>query len=83
MGTKQSSGVVVTSASGLSRRDLLMALGFGAGAAVVVGGCVVPAPGPTPPSPPPGTPETGLFPDGVAAGDPLPGASTIWTRVLA
>jgi len=83
MGTRQPNGLVVTSGSGLSRRDLLMALGFGAGAAVAVGGCVVPAPGPTPPSPPPGTHETGLFPDGVAAGDPLPGASTIWTRVLA
>ncbi len=67
----------------LTRRELLTALGFGAGAAVVVGGCVVPAPAPLPPGPPPGAPDSGAFPDGVAAGDPMPGASTVWTRVLA
>jgi len=35
-----------------------------------------------PPTPPLGAPEPGGFPDGVASGDPRPGASTIWTRVL-
>ena len=68
---------------GMSRRELIAALGLGAGAAVVVGACTVPAPTFDPPAPPPGAPEPGAFPDGVAAGDPLPGGSTIWTRVLA
>lgn len=72
----------VAAGRGITRRDLLAALGFASGAAVVVGGCVVPAPAPTPPGPPPGIPEPGVFPDGVASGDPLPGGSTIWTRVL-
>jgi alkaline phosphatase D len=65
----------------MTRRELLGALGFGLGGAVVLNGCVIPSPGPTPPLPPPGAPDPGPFPDGVAAGDPLPGASTIWTRV--
>jgi alkaline phosphatase D len=67
--------------SGMTRRELLVGLGFGMGGAVVLNGCVVPAPGPTPPVPPPGAPDPGPFPDGVASGDPRPGASTIWTRL--
>lgn len=79
------SGIRVDQADsrGMSRRDLLTALGFGAGATVVLGACSVPAPAFDPPTPPPGAPEPGAFPDGVAAGDPMPGGSTIWTRVLA
>ena len=72
---------VAADGGGISRRDLLTALGFGAGALVVLDGCVVPAPAATPPTPPPGQPDPSPFPDGVAAGDPVPDGSIIWTRV--
>lgn len=63
----------------MSRRQMLAALGFGAGA-VVVAGCTVNPP-PDRPRPTPGAPATGPFPDGVKAGDPAPDGTLIWTRV--
>ena len=73
---------MVAGGRGVSRREFLAALGLGAGAAVVLSGCVVDAPSTFPP-PPAGAPDGGPFPDGVMAGDPLPDGSTIWTRVAA
>ena len=67
----------------LSRRELLVVLGFGSAAAVVINGCTVPAPGTTPPTPPAGVPDPAPFLDGVKAGDPLPDRSVIWTRLQA
>ena len=67
----------------LSRRELLVALGFGSAAAVVINGCTVPAPGTTPPTPPAGVPDPAPFLDGVKAGDPLPDRGVIWTRLQA
>lgn len=65
----------------MTRRELLTALGFGVGAAVVVDGCAFPPPEPDPPKPPPGVPDPLPFPDGVMAGDPATGGAVIWTRV--
>ncbi len=67
----------------MTRRELLSALGFGVGSAVVVGACTVPAPPPEPKLPPPGVPDPLPFTDGVIAGDPAPDGSVLWTRVTA
>ena len=68
---------------GMTRREMLVGLGFGVGAAVVVSGCVVPTPAPTPRLPPPGVADPDPFVHGVMAGDPAPDGAVIWTRVLA
>ncbi len=65
----------------MTRREMLLGLGFGVGAAVVVSGCTVPTPS-EPRLPPPGVPDDGPFPDGVLAGDPASDGTTLWTRVL-
>jgi alkaline phosphatase D len=72
---------VTASGRGMSRRELLGALGFGAGAVVLLNGCAVPAPAPEPPKPPPGVPDPAPFLDGVMAGDPRPDGTVLWTRV--
>jgi alkaline phosphatase D len=66
---------------GLSRRELLGALGFGAGSVVLLNGCVMPAPADDPPRPPAGVPDPVPFVDGVMAGDPRPDGTAIWTRL--
>lgn len=66
---------------GMSRRELLGALGFGAGAVVLLNGCTVPSPSPDPPKPPPGVPDPAPFLDGVMAGDPQPDGTVLWTRI--
>lgn len=70
---------MVAGGRGVSRRELLAALGLGTGAVVVLGGCAVASPPPFP-SPPPGGPDDGPFPDGVMAGEPAPSGAVIWTR---
>ena len=65
----------------MTRREMLAGLGLGVGATIVLGACTVPSPGAAPPKPPPGVPDPAPFGEGVMAGDPMPGASTIWTRV--
>ena len=80
MGARRGEELVVVERRGLSRRDFLAALGFVAGAVVVLDGCVVPTPALFP-APPSGAADPGPFPDGVKAGDPLPDGSVIWTRV--
>ena len=72
---------VVADGRGMTRRELLAGLGLGVGATVVLGACAVPSPGAAPPRPPAGVPDPAPFAEGVMSGDPLPGASTIWTRV--
>jgi alkaline phosphatase D len=72
---------VVADGRGMTRRELLAGLGLGVGATVVLGACTMPSPGAAPPTPPPGVPDPAPFGEGVMAGDPMPGASTIWTRV--
>lgn len=67
---------------GMTRRELLAGLGFGAGV-VALGACTVPTPSPEPQLPPPGVPDPLPFPDGVIAGDPAPDGSVIWTRIAA
>ncbi len=71
------------SGGGMTRRELLAALGFGGlgVGAVVLGGCTIPPPAPEPPKPPPGRHDPDPFPDGVMAGDPAPDGTVIWTRV--
>lgn len=64
----------------MTRREAMAALGLGGGV-LLLGACVVPAPGAEPLLPPAGEPEPGGFPDGVAAGDPAPDGAPIWTRV--
>lgn len=80
-GRKGAGPSVVADGRGMTRRELLAGLGLGVGATVVLGACSVPAPSASPPKPPPGVPDPAPFAEGVMAGDPMPGASTIWTRV--
>lgn len=81
MAERASGQHVAASGRGMTRRELLGALGFGVGATVVLGGCVVPPPDPDPPRPPEGVPDPLPFTDGVMAGDPAPDGSVIWTRI--
>ena len=71
---------VVADGRGISRRDLLKALGIGVPGAIVLAGCT---PTPVASFPPPNhsSPDPVPFVDGVIAGDPLPDGSVIWTRV--
>ncbi|MGB6058343.1 MAG: alkaline phosphatase D family protein [Microthrixaceae bacterium] len=73
--------VVAGDSRGMSRRELFAALAV-AGAVPLVASACAPGPGAAPTPPPPGSPEAGIFPDGVKAGDPAPDGAVIWTRVL-
>ena len=71
---------IVATGRGMSRRDLLKALGIGIPGAIVLAGCT-PTVAPTFPSPNHSVADPAPFIDGVIAGDPLPDGSVIWTRV--
>lgn len=70
----------VTSSAGMTRRQLLLALGVTAGGAIVLDGCTMPPPPERTPVPPP-FPDPRPFGEGVASGDPRHDGATIWTRV--
>lgn len=73
------------SGRGMSRRDLLKALGVGVPGAVLLGGATscVPAPDPSFPPPDHSVPDPAPFVDGVICGDPRPDGAVVWTRVEA
>ncbi len=73
---------VVAGRGGMSRRDLLRALGIGVPGAYLLAGCA-PSVSPTFPSPNHADPDPVPFVDGVIAGDPRPDGAVIWTRVQA
>lgn len=66
----------------MTRREALRFLGIGVPGAYVLGSCTV-EPAPDGPRPIHDDPDPAPFPWGVASGDPVPGGSTIWTRVEA
>jgi alkaline phosphatase D len=66
----------------MTRREVLRLLGVGVPGAYVLGACAVEA-APDGPLPVHDDPDPAPFRWGVASGDPMPGASTIWTRVEA
>lgn len=73
--------VRAATSSGMSRRQMMSALAGLGLSGVVASACAADAPSWPPLGP--GAEDPGPFPDGVAAGDPAPGGSTIWTRVRA
>ncbi len=72
----------VSAPRGMTRRELLRALGVGAPGIVLLNGCV-PEPSPEHPLPVHDQPDPAPFLDGVMAGDPQPDGTIIWTRVAA
>ncbi len=64
---------------GMSRRQLIAAMAALGAAPAALSSCAPPTPSV---GPPPGMPDTGPFPDGVMAGDPLPDGAVIWTRLV-
>ena len=72
---------VIAGRGGMSRRDLLKALGIGVPGAYLLAGCV-PSVAVEFPAPDHSSPDPAPFTDGVIAGDPRPDGSVIWTRVV-
>lgn len=72
---------IVAGRGGMSRRELLKALGIGVPGAYLV--ACAPSTSPTFPPPDHDVPDPAPFVDGVIAGDPRPDGSVIWTRLTA